>query len=79
MSNIDLVNAVFAKDKESFAAAFNAAIANKVSDALDVKKVEIASSFLSQETEVETNEPTEVETEVSGNGDGTVDTSSDAV
>lgn len=77
MENDDMINAVLGRDKESFAAAFAAAMANKVSDALDIKKVEVASSLLS--TEVETNEPTETETQVSGDGDGTVDTDSDAV
>lgn len=82
MDSVKIVDAALAGDKESFMSAFNAAIADKVSDALEVKKVEIASSLVSPETtettdaEVETNEPTEVETEISG---ATSDISSDTV
>lgn len=85
MDSVKIVDAALAGDKESFMTAFNAAIADRVSDALEVKKVEIASSLVSPETtettettdtEVETNEPTEVETEING---ATSDNSSDAV
>ena len=82
MDSVKIVDAALAGDKESFMSAFNSAIADKVSDALEVKKVEIASSLVSPETtettdtEVETNEPTEVETEIDG---ATSDSSSDAV
>jgi hypothetical protein len=61
MDNINIVDAVVAHDKEAFMAAFNSAIANKVSDALEIKKVEIASTMLVPdvpdvtETEVETS------------------------
>lgn len=72
MQSVEIVDAAIAGDKESFMTAFNAAIANKVSDALEIKKVEIASSLISPqtETEVETNAPTEVETEISGSDEG---------
>jgi len=43
---INIVDAVLAGDKESFMAAFNAALATKVSDALEVKKVEVASTLI---------------------------------
>ena len=68
MDTIEIVDAALAQDKESFMKAFNAAIANKVSDALELKKVELASNLLEPEqTETTvTNEPTEVATEVSG-------------
>ena len=68
--SVDAVTAAIAGDKESFINAFNNAIANKVSDALEVKKVEIASNLLGQE-EV-SNEIEGLETEVDGSGDATV-------
>ena len=64
MESIGLVDAVVAGDKDTFAQAFAAAMATKVSDALEIKKVEVASNLLNA-VEVE-HEPTEVETEVSG-------------
>ena len=70
MEPIEIVNAAVAHDKESFMSAFNAALANKVSDALDVKKVEIASHLLGTQEEV----PNEVQTdtvEVDGSSDAT--------
>ena len=67
MESIDIVNAAIAHDKESFMNAFNAALASKVTDALDVKKVEIASNMLGAQDapEVSQEEPTtnEVETD----------------
>ena len=68
--SVSAVTAAIAGDKEAFMTAFNNAIANKVSDALEVKKVEIASNLLGQE-EV-TNEVEGTETEVDGSGDETV-------
>jgi len=59
MEPVEIVNAAMAGDKESFMNAFNAALANKVSDALDVKKVEIASNLLGTQEEV----PNEVQTD----------------
>ena len=62
MESINIVDAVLAGDKETFMQAFNAALADKVTDALEVKKVELASTLLmpqefSQETaEVATHE-----------------------
>ena len=64
--SVDAVTAAIAGDKESFLNAFNNAIANKVSDALEVKKVEIASNLLGQE-EV-TNEIQGPETQLDGSG-----------
>ena len=58
-SNLDMVNAVMGGDKESFMAAFNATLANKVSDALEVKKVELASNLL---TSVITSSPVALST-----------------
>ena len=54
METIDLVNAAIAGDQGAFKAAFDSAMAARVTDALEVKKVEIASSLLTPE--VETNE-----------------------
>jgi hypothetical protein len=63
MDSVKIVDAAIAGDKESFMAAFNSAIADKVGDALEVKKVEVASSLITApETEVEIDEPTNVET-----------------
>jgi len=64
MTTIDMVNAALSGDKEAFQAAFNASLADKVTDALEVKKVEIASSLLTQE--VETNEVQTDQVEVDG-------------
>lgn len=64
METVDLVNAAMTQDKEAFAAAFQAAIANKVTDALEVKKVELASTLITPE--VETNEVETTEVEVDG-------------
>lgn len=66
MSSLDIVNAALAGDKEAMAAAFNAEIGSRVTDALEVKKVELASSLIT------TEEPNEVETtevEVDGSAD----------
>ena len=69
--SLDAVTAAIAGDKDAFVNAFNGAIASKVSDALEVKKVEVASNLLGQE-EV-TNEIEGSETEVDGSSDATVD------
>jgi hypothetical protein len=73
-SSLDMVNAALGNDQESFMAAFNAALATKVSDAIEVRKVEIASTLLTPETE-ETNEveTTEVEFDGSDTDDDTSD------
>ena len=65
--SVDAVTAAISGDKEAFINAFNNAIAAKVTDALEVKKVEIASNLLGQE-EV-SNEFEGSETEVDGSGD----------
>jgi hypothetical protein len=64
MENVDLINAVMNQDKEAFATSFQSAIANKVTDALEVKKVELASTLITPE--VETNEIETTEVEVDG-------------
>jgi hypothetical protein len=48
-----IVDSILSQDNEAFTDAFNAAIAAKVSDALEVKKVEIASSLITPEMAVE--------------------------
>jgi hypothetical protein len=68
---VDAVTAAIAGNKEGFVNAFNSAIASKVTDALEVKKVEVASNLLGQE-EV-TNEIEGSETEVDGSSDAAVD------
>lgn len=67
-STVDLVNYAIAGDRDAALAAFNSAIAAKVTDALEVKKIEMASTLLTPEEET-TDEPTEVETEVDGTTD----------
>ena len=70
MENLDLVNAAVNQDKEAFMAAFQAAIANKVTDALEVKKVELASTLIAPETaEVETHEVEANQNEVDGSSE----------
>ena len=58
----ELVNAILSGDKDQFNSAFETAIASKVSDALEVKKIEVASNWLGT-AEVADEEPA-VETEV---------------
>lgn len=58
--SLQAVTAAISGDKEGFINAFNSAIANKVTDALEVKKVEIASNLLGVQDEIQTNE-TEVD------------------
>ena len=66
MDSIQIVDAVLAGDKESFMNAFNAAIANKVSDALEVKKVEIASTLITTPEVGTTDEVSGSENEFAG-------------
>lgn len=73
MSSLDIVNAALMGDKEALAAAFNSEIAGRVTDALEVKKVEIASTILN--TEEPTNEVETTEVEVDGSTNA-VDTES---
>ena len=63
MDTVELVNLAIAGDKDALETAFNAAMATKVADALEVKKVEIASNLLGTE---ETDEPTDATLEVDG-------------
>lgn len=63
-SVLDAVNSAIMGDREGFQQSFQAALATKVSDALEVKKVEVASSLLSP-IEV-TNEIENTETEIDG-------------
>jgi 23S rRNA G2445 N2-methylase RlmL len=63
MDTVELVNLAIAGDKDALEAAFNNAMAAKVSDALEIKKVEIASNLLGTE---EADETTEVEVQADG-------------
>lgn len=71
MDTNDIVDAIMQGDQQQFQSAFNAVMAAKISDALDVKKVEIASNLVTPEESF--NEDDGVETEVDGddelNGD----------
>ena len=64
MDSFNIVDAAIANDQEAFMNAFNAAIAPKVGDALEIKKVEIASNLLTPE-EADDEIP-EYEAEVDG-------------
>ena len=66
MENHELIDAVLNQDKETFAAAFQSAIASKVTDALEVKKVEIASTLIVPEVEEGTDELETTEVEIDG-------------
>jgi hypothetical protein len=65
METVDLVTAVINGDRDAAAAAFNSMMAGKVSDSLELKKVELATNLFTPEEE-EVDEPTESETEVDG-------------
>lgn len=58
MDTVELVNLAIAGDKDALTAAFNNAMAAKVSDALEIKKVEIASNLLGTEEADETTNAT---------------------
>lgn len=60
MNSESLVNAIFSNDGDSAIEAFNGALASKIADALEVKKVEVASNFISVPTEQEVPEAQEV-------------------
>ena len=69
MDTVEIVNAAVAGDKETFMSAFNSAIANKVTDALELKKVELASTLITPQETTEVEVPDETngsETEVDG-------------
>lgn len=63
MDTVELVNLAIAGDKDALVAAFDNAMAAKVTDALEIKKVEIASNLLGTE---ETDEVTDATLEVDG-------------
>ena len=73
MTTIDMVNAALSGDKEAFKAAFDATFADKVTDALEVKKVEIASSLLTPEVETNEVERDQVEVDGSESNDGSAE------
>jgi len=68
-AKVSIVDAAIAQDKDAFMQAFNNAISQKVVDALEVKKVEIASNLIGTQ-EVETNEIETTQAEVDGSSDG---------
>lgn len=67
METFDLVTAIINGDKDAAKSAFDSMVANKVGDALEIKKVELATNLITPE-EV-TDEPTETQTEVDGAAD----------
>lgn len=75
MNTVELVNLALSGDKEAVATAFQQTMAAKVTDALEIKKVEIASNLLgTEETSDETTEPS---IEVDGSSDGATDTNAE--
>lgn len=67
METVDLVTAVINGDKDAARAAFDSMVADKVSDALELKKVELATNLISPEEVAD--ESTETQTEVDGAAD----------
>jgi hypothetical protein len=63
MNTVELVNLAIAGDRDSLMAALDNAMAVKVTDALEIKKIEIASNLLGTE---ETDEVTNATLEVDG-------------
>jgi|APGre2960657373_1045057.scaffolds.fasta_scaffold04978_5 hypothetical protein len=56
MNSESLLNAIFSSDVEAASEALNGALASKVANALEVKKVEIASNLISAPTEMSSAE-----------------------
>jgi len=77
MNTIDMVNAALSGDKEAFQAAFTAAMNDRVTDALEVKKVEVASALLTPQEETNEIETTEVEADGSESSDGSAEFASE--
>lgn len=75
MNTIDLVNAAIAGDRDAVMAAFDTTMAQKVTDALELKKVEIASNLLTPQEEVTSDESTETATEVDGSANDATEAS----
>lgn len=75
MNTIELVNAAIAGDRDAVMAAFDTTMAQKVTDALEIKKVEIASNLLTPQEEVTSDESTETATEVNGSANDATETS----
>ena len=73
MDTVELVNLAIAGDRDALTAAFDNAMAAKVTDALEIKKVEIASNLLGTE---ETDEVTDTTLEVDGT-DGSTEVESE--
>jgi hypothetical protein len=78
MNTIELVNAAIAGDRDAVMAAFDTTIAQKVSDALELKKVEVASNLLNPQEEVPSDESTEAATEVDGGTNDATETSTES-
>jgi hypothetical protein len=65
MNSENLLSAIFSQNADAAAEAFNGALAAKIADALEVKKVEVASNFISTPAaaEIEYSEPVETASE----------------
>ena len=77
MNTVDMVTAALSGDKEGFQAAFAAAMSDKVTDALEVKKVEVASALLTPQEETNELETNEVEIDGSESSDGSAEVAAD--
>ena len=58
MNSESLLNAIFSSDVDAASEALNGALASKVANALEVKKVEIASNLISAPAEMSTVDAT---------------------
>jgi hypothetical protein len=75
MESFNIIDAAVNGDEEAFVNAFNAAMAPKISDALEVKKVEIASTLLTPEESNDEVPEHEAEVDGSTNDDESADAS----
>lgn len=65
MNSENLLNAIFSQNADAAVEAFSGALSAKIADALEVKKVEVASNFIStpETSDVEYSEPVETAAE----------------
>lgn len=68
MDTIELVNAAISGDRDAVTTHFNSILASKVTDALEIKKVELATNLLTPQEEQ--NDTTETSIDADGT-DGT--------
>jgi len=59
MNSESFINAILSGNRDEAVEAFNSSLSAKVADALEVKKVEVASNFIAAPTEMNTEAQTE--------------------